>query len=203
MQHLFHTHFGVGWHGRVPNRKTILLWAGNFRETGSSLKQKLSGRPHSIWTPDNIAAVRQAITAPRRSAIKYALALGISDRSVRRILLTDLKYHPYKMMIVQELRECDWLSRQASCEAILENVPADADVLSSYEAYFHLSGCVNKQNFRYWATDNPRQLQERPLHSECVTVWCGIAKFGIIGPYFLWRRTHSDSYTPLLCKDVM
>jgi hypothetical protein len=35
------------------------------------------------------------------------------------------------MMVVQELRECDWLSRQANCEAILENVPVDADVLSS------------------------------------------------------------------------
>jgi hypothetical protein len=86
------------------------------------------------------------------------------------------------MMVVEELRERDWLSRQASCEAILENVPAEADVLSSDEAHFHLSGCVNKQNFRYWAADNPRQLRERPLQSERVNVWCGIAEFGIIGP---------------------
>jgi hypothetical protein len=48
-------------------------------------------------------------------------------------------------MVVQELRERDWLSRQASCDAILENVSADADVLFR-DAYFHLSGCVNKQN---------------------------------------------------------
>jgi hypothetical protein len=34
-------------------------------------------------------------------------------------------------MVVKELRERDWLNRQASCEAILENVPADAVVLSS------------------------------------------------------------------------
>jgi hypothetical protein len=66
----------------------------------------------------------------------------------------------------------------------LENVPADADVLSSDEAHFHLSGCVKKQNFRYGAADNPRQFHERPLHSEHVTVWCGIAEFGITGPYF-------------------
>jgi hypothetical protein len=58
------------------------------------------------------------------------------------------------MMVVQELRERDWLSRQASCEAMLENVPPDADVLSS-DDHFHLSGSVNKQNFRYWAADNP------------------------------------------------
>jgi hypothetical protein len=86
------------------------------------------------------------------------------------------------MMVVEELRERDWLSRQASCEAILKNVPANTD------AQFHLSGCV-KQNFRYWAADNPRQLPERPLHSEHVTVWCSTAEFGIIRPHFFRERT--------------
>jgi hypothetical protein len=90
----------------------------------------------------NFAAVRHAVTtSPRRSAIKHALALGISDQSVRRILHTDLKFQPYKMIVVQELRDRDWLNRQASCEAILENVPADADVLSSYAAEFSVLGC--------------------------------------------------------------
>ena len=47
----------------------------------------------------------------------------------------------------------------------------------------HLSGAVNKQNFRYWAERNPPELQERPLHSPRVTVWCAVADFGVIGPY--------------------
>jgi hypothetical protein len=112
------------------------LWVENFRETGSALKQKLSGRARSARTSENTAAVRQAVTpSPRLSAVKHALALGFFDRSVRRILHTDLKLHPYKIMVVQELRERDWLSHQASCEAILENVPADADVLSSDEGF--------------------------------------------------------------------
>ena len=38
------------------------------------------------------------------------------------------------------------------------------------EAHFHLSSFVNKQNFRYWSQSNPRELHERPLHSERVTV---------------------------------
>lgn len=44
---------------------------------------------------------------------------------------------------------------------------------------------VKKQNFRYWAQDNPRQLHERPLHSEKVTVWAAVSKSRVIGPYFL------------------
>ena len=54
----------------------------------------------------------------------------------------------------------------------------------SDEAYFHLSGFVNKQNFCYWSATNPIELNERPLHCSKVTVWCAITSYGIIGPYF-------------------
>lgn len=40
------------------------------------------------------------------------------------------------------------------------------------EAYFHLKGFVNKQNYRYYATE----LQ--------VTVWCAVSNKFIIGSYF-------------------
>jgi transposase len=102
-QRLFRRHFEVGRHGRVPDKKTIFSWVGNFRKTGSALKQKSSGRRRSVRTPENIAAVRLAVTtSPRRSAVKHALALGTSDRSVRRILQTDLEFQPYKMMVADE-----------------------------------------------------------------------------------------------------
>jgi hypothetical protein len=76
------------------------------------------------------------------------------------------------------------------------------DVLSSDEDHFHLSGCVNKQNFRYWAENNPRQLHEWPLHSQHVTVWCDVANFGVIGPYFFEDgktvTVTSDRYVQML-----
>jgi hypothetical protein len=48
---------------------------------------------------------------------------------------------------------------------------------------FQLSGTVNKQNFRYWAAENPRELHEWPLHSPKVTVWCALSSIGVIEPY--------------------
>ena len=162
----FHTHFGIGWHGRVPNRKTILLWICNFRQTSSALKRKSPGRAHSVQTPETITTVRRAVTtSPQRSAAKHAFTLGVSDHSVWRILHLNLKFHPYKIMMVQELQECDWHDRQAACEKMLANVPPGC-LLCSDEAHFHLLGFVNKQNFRYWAEENPRQHYERPLHSQ-------------------------------------
>ncbi|KDR18551.1 hypothetical protein L798_07370 [Zootermopsis nevadensis] len=47
----------------------------------------------------------------------------------------------------------------------------------------HLRGYVNKQNFRYWAEENPCLLHQSPLNSQKVTVWCGLSSFGILGPY--------------------
>jgi hypothetical protein len=52
---------------------------------------------------------------------------------------------------------------------------------SSDDANFHLSEAVNKQNFRYWAKNNPRIIHERPLHSPKLTVWCAVSQ---LGPYF-------------------
>ena len=104
----FRTHFGVGCQGRVPNRKTILLWISNFRQTSSVLKEKSPGTSRSIQTPETITTVRLAVTtSPQRSAAKHTPALGVSDHSVRRILHLDLKFHPYKIMMVQELQEHD------------------------------------------------------------------------------------------------
>ena len=58
------------------------------------------------------------------------------------------------------------------------------DIWVTDEAHFHVSGFVNKRNFRYWSQAKPRALHEKPLHSQKVTVWCAISASGIIGPYF-------------------
>jgi hypothetical protein len=52
------------------------------------------------------------------------------------------------------------------------------------EASFHLCGNVNSQNCRYWATENPHDIYQKPLHSVKVIVWCGVASFGLAGPNF-------------------
>ena len=157
-------------------------------ETGSTLNRKPPGSPRTAQTPENIKVVRESILqSPRCSECKHAVALGMSNMSGRRILHQDLKFHPYKMMVTQELTERDWESRRELCAKILQTAHRDAVLMCSNEAHFHLNSCVNKQNFRYWSETNPQQVHERPLHSARVTVWCAIAEFGVVGPYFLRR----------------
>lgn len=184
VQRAFRVRFGIQPRGAVPDRKSILLWVENFRTTGNVIK-KGPGRQKTVTTPENVEAVRQSILrSPRRSARKHAAALGISNRSMRRILHKELHFHPYKMVVVQELLPRDFHNRVTACETLLEDLPHDALVFFSDEAHFHLSGCVNKQNMRYWSDNNPRELHERPLHSDRVTVWCAMSRNGIIGPFF-------------------
>jgi len=78
-------------------------------------------------------------------------------------------------------------NRRISSEQLLEMQKDDCvinTVLITDEAHFHLSGYVNKQNYRYWPRENPQEIHQRPLHSERLTVWCGIASVGVLGPYF-------------------
>jgi hypothetical protein len=54
----------------------------------------------------------------------------------------------------------------------------------SDEAHFCLNGFVNKQNCRFWGTENPRVIHQRQLHPLKCTVLCGVTSQRVIGPYF-------------------
>jgi hypothetical protein len=96
------------------------------------------------------------------------------------------------MMVLQELHEHDWANRVNCAQNLLEIVADD-------EAHFHLSGCVNKQYFRYWSDENPRQLHERPLHSERVTV----GSFTVIGSYFFQEEGHAVTANSGRCVHML
>jgi hypothetical protein len=69
------------------------------------------------------------------------------------------------------------------------------------EAYFQLCGNVNSQNCRYWANKKPHDIHQKTLHSANVIVQCGVACFGVIGPYFFEDEAvtvNSARYTEML-----
>jgi hypothetical protein len=61
-------------------------------------------------------------------------------------------------MVVQEFHQHDWAKQVDFARNMLEIVADDAATGTSDKAHFHLSGCVNKQNFCYWLNVNPQQL---------------------------------------------
>lgn len=160
-----------------------------FEQSGSVEDKARSGAPRAVRTSAIIDAVSESVDEdPNTSARRRALELGLSTRSLGRILKQDLVMRPYKQQLTQELKPGDHQSRLAFAEWFLEMNAADTDfhrkIIFSDEAHFHLSGYVNTQNCRIWATENPRVIQEVPLHSTRATVWCGFWSGGVIGPFF-------------------
>jgi hypothetical protein len=113
-------------------------------------KENPPGSVHTVQLPQNIEAVRQSfIKSHRHSARRHSVALGISDCSVRRILHKDLNFHLYKMVVVQELSDHDMSNHSTVPECLIRILSDYVIVLMTGKAHFHLSGYVNKQNFRY------------------------------------------------------
>jgi hypothetical protein len=55
------------------------------------------------------------------------------------------------MLVVQELSDHDMANRSTVAERLIGILSDHVVILMTDEAHFHLSICVNKQNFRYWA----------------------------------------------------
>lgn len=175
----FHTRSNIAPHGRFSGQQSIVSWMNNFRKTGN-VKEKNQGPARTERSPQTIDLLRLSVLWSRtRPARKHTAAVGLSNRSVRRILHEELKFHPYKLSVVQELNPRDFATWENACEALL-CMPHDTIVFFSDEALVHLSGRVNRENMSYWSPNNPRQLHQRPLHSPRVTVWCALSRVRII-----------------------
>ena len=77
-------------------------------------------------------------------------------------------------MVVQELKVRDYMQREdfaVRMQVVFEE-EENPIILTSDEAHFYLNGTAKKQNCCYWSPDNPHNIHQRPLHSNCVTVWC-------------------------------
>lgn len=177
-----------GRHGR-PNETTIGRLVRKFEATGSVGDAPKSGRPKSVRTPENIGAVSASVrNDPKTSTTRRSQELGISRRSLGRILHKDLNLHAYKIQLCQQLKPIDHFSRRVLSDWLIEHRKIDANfsskIIFSDEAHFTLNGTVNKQNCRIWATENPCEYQEQPLWPEKCTVWCAMWSKGIIGPFF-------------------
>lgn len=91
--------------------------------------------------------------APCTSTRKMAQHVHVSQTPVERALKR-LKKYPYRVSVVQELKPLNYPRRLAFCHWFLRLIKGGRrmDVLDNLffldEAWFHLSGYVNPQNYR-------------------------------------------------------
>ncbi|KAJ8897277.1 hypothetical protein PR048_002623 [Dryococelus australis] len=165
----------------------------NVGQTGSALKNKPTGRQKRARTPHNIEGC--ARLSYRADSVSVLQSPQLSIR----------KQHAATMM--QELKENDHRSRLEFCQH-MTNINEDNAFLNklwmSYEAHFHLTDCVSKQNYRYWADSNLKYAPKRPSHSVNVTFTCAVSLHRVIGPSFseneerITPTVNSDQYVDML-----
>jgi len=195
----------------IPSRNSILDWYHKFQNTGSVLtiyKARYKGSQNSVRTPENTVRIRQAIEqSPQRSARRHSQTLNLSTRIIRRILHNDSQLFPHKVQIVQQQLPNDFGTGIEFCnrfqQLLHENHELVSNLILSDEAHFHLCGAVNKQNYRFWASEQPSLLHKNSLHSAKVTVWCDAASFGAFGSVlFRGKQCDCDRNIRTLCGNV-
>ena len=115
---------------------------------------------------------------------------------------------PYKIQAVQSLLPTDYQSRLNYAmrfeQLARDNAYFLSHLIMSDETHFYLNGFVNKQNARFWGSDNPRNTIQHRLHSPKCTVWCGIMTERIIGPYFFEdEEGHPERVTGALYRTMI
>ena len=175
----------------IPSRKDILRAVENFAEIGEITDQRKNNRRLvTVRTEENLQAIRASVNlTPRKTLQVRSEELGISKATLWRAMRHDLKLYPYKVQTSQALSKIHKKKRVAMCEMFSDKMENDENWIKKVwftdEAHFHLNGTVNRQNYRYWGTTNPKlDPQEKPLHSPKVTAWVALSSKGVIGPFW-------------------
>jgi hypothetical protein len=72
------------------------------------------------------------------------------------------------------------------------------DVWFSDKTHFHLDGEGNKQNERYWTSENRRVIHDKVHHAPGITVWVAISSHALLGPIFFEEAVNSEHYVSML-----
>lgn len=95
-----------------PSTNGVRAIAGRFDANGDVKDTKRSGRPKSVTTPANVAALRLSIDDNRRVSVRQlALETGVKRESVRRMLRNQLKLKAFRPTEVCGLRDDDYQKR--------------------------------------------------------------------------------------------
>ncbi|XP_031338283.1 uncharacterized protein LOC116167171 [Photinus pyralis] len=153
-------------------------------------KGKSTGRP-TVLSENVVNDIQQRMEqSSKKSISRLSAQTGLSTGTCHKALKKVLHMHPYKISSVQQLHALDYDRRVQYChwfnERLNDNNLLDLTFYSD-EAWVHLSGYVNSQNYRTWAAENPHIFVETSLHPQKVGVWVAMSRRRIIGPIFFMK----------------
>ena len=168
------------------------------------------GRPVSVTTKYNIKRVKQMITRnPMLSTRQIGKRLNISKETSRKILKSELKVKPYKMVHRQLLSNVNKQKRLERCLFFKKRFKLEQNrsILFTDEKLFTVSQVSNRQNTRVWTKDknDSRRLVSHVQKPASVMVWAGICRTGKTPLFFIEEgvKVNQFVYKNLLDKKVL
>lgn len=143
---------------------------------------------------------------PKDSIRRRSAYMDLSKSTLQRIL-QELKFHPYKLRVVQELLPDDYQKRMQFCEWFLVTLASNENFLDELmftdEAKFFIDGAVSSSHARYWSLINTHQSVEKSLDKRGVMVLAGLTSRGVIGPFFFEDNVNQHTYEAMLTQNVL
>jgi hypothetical protein len=184
----------------APARNTVKTLVEQFRATGNVTRKKRGGSKPHVRTPNTVGTIRANVaSSPTRKSVKQLAAENeVSPSTAWRLFRTDLRMHPYKIHVFQSLTTVCREKRTRFAEEFGDHLQHNPHTLKHIwftdEAYFHLTGGINRQNVRFWGTKHPHQVHESTLHAHKVLMWCAVSGQGLSRPFMFEDYVTGENY---------
>lgn len=187
-------------------RSTVSKIISKYRQHGHVRNLPRTGRKR-INEDAQLDILLRMRDNPHSASRQVGSDMNLSHSTVLNVLHRN-GFHPYKVILTQELSQDDFDRRVEFCEDMQMRCNNDnmfvKNIVFSDEASFFLNGSVNRQNYRYWATENPRWMQEaHTQYPRKVNVWAGIVGNRTLGPYFFDENLNGERYLEFLQHELI
>jgi len=205
-----------GW-----KKSTLNDFIKHLKQTGSTKRKPVSGRPRTACTAANIDTVNELVLsqedAPQthRTVRQISREKGIHRSSVARIIHAQLDLKCIKKRRAQELTDANCITRLSRAKILLRKFPESlvSFIFFTDEKVFTVSPPINLQNDRLYAPRGTskrdiasnRLLRTRPTFSKSVMVSVAVSKLGCTELIFVDPGVKIDGtyYRDVLLKQKM
>lgn len=194
-------------------RRTVQFTVKRYKELQSNKDRAGRGRKKTATSSRVVEIVRKRIKRnPRRSQRQMASDIGISPRSIGRIVKSRLNLYPYTPQICHALTDDMKQKRKERCKKLLSRFARGrhSSIVFSDEKLFTIDPVSNRQNDRILAasiTDANKKgrIQGRTAHPQSVMVWGGITSTGKTPLVFVDAgvKINKDIYKKTILEDVL
>ena len=152
----------------LPKRNYMYKLSQKFNRSGSVLNASHPGRPKSVRTKENIEFVAThfanvQVDNSTESPNTFCKYYGImSPSTVRKILLNDIGWKPWKPRLGHKLSNADANRRYWFCSQLLDKLRMDDTIISRMiffdEIFIKLNSHVCTYNMYFYDAENPNRI---------------------------------------------